>query len=186
MKVFISYSHTEKDWVWDRLEACLKAGGAAVLIDRQQFIAGPAVIGQMDAAQDQAERHVLVLSREYLKSSSCQHEMKRAIMLDPKFTQQLVIPVRRDSTPLPPVIRKPNALYVDLRDDSRADQWELLLSACQASLGTGAPSWLAARDEVVRLLLQGQSVNLVTKGKVRWPGLINDLSAPTLPTASFR
>jgi len=79
--------------VHDKLEPCLKAGGAEVLIDHRRFVAGPTVVGQMDAAQDQAERHVLVLSEEYLASAMCRHEMERAIALDPKFSRQLVLPV---------------------------------------------------------------------------------------------
>ncbi len=34
---------------------CLKAGGAEVLIDRERFEAGKALLGQMDAAQDAAD-----------------------------------------------------------------------------------------------------------------------------------
>ena len=29
--VFVSYSHKQGDWVWDRLVPCLRAGGANVL-----------------------------------------------------------------------------------------------------------------------------------------------------------
>jgi hypothetical protein len=55
-----------------------RAGGADVLIDRERFELGKAVIGQMDATQDLADKHVLVLSRDYFKSRYCQHEMNRA------------------------------------------------------------------------------------------------------------
>jgi len=34
--VFVSYSHKQGDWVWDRLMSCLKAGGTEVLIDRER------------------------------------------------------------------------------------------------------------------------------------------------------
>ncbi len=78
-KIFISYSHHQAPWVRDRLVPCLKAGGAEVLIDRERFEAGKALIGQMDAAQDAADASVLVLSPEYLKSKACRHEMKRAV-----------------------------------------------------------------------------------------------------------
>lgn len=175
MRTFISYSRAQGDWVWNRLEPCLNAGGADVLIDRKQFVAGPGVVGQMDATQDQADRHLLVLSHEYVTSAMCLHEMDRAIALDPTFTRQLVVPIRRDDVDFPDTIKKPGALYVDLRDDSRGDQWELLLGACRATLGATAPDWLAARDKIVALLEQAESVNLVSTGPVRWRGLINDL-----------
>jgi hypothetical protein len=68
MKVFISYCHAQVDWVAGRLLPCLKAGGADVLIDRERFKPGKPVVGQMDAALDQSDRQVLVLSPEYFQS----------------------------------------------------------------------------------------------------------------------
>jgi TIR domain len=173
--VFVSYSHRQADWVHDKLEPCLKAGGTDVLIDHRRFVAGPGVVGQMDAAQDQAERHVLVLSKEYLESAMCKHEMERAITLDPTFSRQLVLPVTRDDAEAPPIIKEPHALRVDLRDDADAHQWQLLLDACGANLGASAPDWLSARDEILRLLARPYSVNLVVKGQIAWRGLIEDL-----------
>jgi hypothetical protein len=147
-------------------------------------MAGPAVVGQMDALQDQADRQVLVLSREYFGSPMCQHEMKRAVAIDPTFRRQIVVPVSRDGADIPKSIRRPNSLYVDLQDDTRADQWELLLNACGVPLGVPAPAWLDVRDEILQLLGQNRSVNLVIKGSVRWQGLISDLLArPTLKLA---
>jgi TIR domain len=177
VKVFISYSHQQREWVLGRLELCLRAGGAEVLIDRQQFRAGPGVIRQMDAIQDRAERHVLVLSRDYMGSPYCLHEMERAIALDPGFQRQLVIPVRRDDAELPDLIKQPEAIYVDLRDECSAEQWQLLLDGCGASLGIAVPAWLEARDDVVRLMRQDKSVNLVVKGTVKWDPLVDDLVA---------
>ena len=66
-----------------RLVPCLKAGGGEVLIDLERFRAGFGVKGQMDATQDQAEAHLLILSPEYLQSEYCRHEMQRAIACDP-------------------------------------------------------------------------------------------------------
>jgi len=161
--------------LWDRLVPCLKAGGAEVLIDSERFRAGGGVYRQMDATQDQADRHVLVLSAEYLASAACQSEMQRAIALDPDFLRHVVLPVRRDDALVPNVIKGPNALYIDLRDDSRVDQWALLLAECEARLGTTAPDWLTVRDEVRRLLLDDKSVNLVVSGDVKWRFLIASL-----------
>ena len=174
-KVFISYSHQQGDWVWDRLVPVLKAGGAEVLIDRERFTAGRAVFGQMDATQDLADVHVLVLSPEYLASGPCVHEMERVIARDPRFEKGIVVPVKRVDVTLPDSIRGPNPLYADLTTDTAAPPWDLLLGACGADLGTDAPSWLEARDETRRFLLRGQSVNLVVNGDVEWRGLLSDL-----------
>jgi hypothetical protein len=81
-KVFISYSHAQRDWVLRRLVPCLKAGGAEVLIDRERFEAAKALVGQMDFIQDAADASVLVFSPEYLLSAPCRHEMERAIARD--------------------------------------------------------------------------------------------------------
>jgi hypothetical protein len=175
VKVFVSYSHAQGDWVWDRLVPCLKAGGAEVLIDRERFTAGRAVVGQMDATQDLAERQLLLLTAEYLSSSACQHEMERALARDPTFANGVIIPVRRDDAPVPPTIKP--SLYVDLRDDRKADQWRLLLDQCAPDLGASAPEWLRAREEVRNALDANKSVNLIVSGTVNWRALVQEIAA---------
>jgi len=183
MRVFISYSHQQADWVCKRLVPCLEAGGADVLIDRERFKIGQAVVGQMDALQDSAERHLLVLSPEYLGSEYCQHEMERALKLDPDFTEGLLLPVLRADCVLPEAFAGWNPpLYADLKNDTRPEPWDALLRECGAEgLGAGAPDWLAARDEIVRLLNRRQSVNLVTQKGVNWNGLLAHIAKDFLP-----
>lgn len=174
-RVFVSYSHAQGDWVWNRLVPCLKAGGAEVLIDRERFTAGKALVGQMDAIQDSADIHLLVISPEYLKGASCVHEMHRAIALDPKFEKGIVLPVQRAACTLPPEITDPNPLYVKLTDDSDAAAWKRLMVVSGADLGVAAPGWLRTRDELVRFLERGQSVNLVVTGNPKWRELIQHI-----------
>lgn len=183
MRIFISYSQQQGDWVWKRLVPCLKAGGAEVLIDRERFTLGKAVVGQMDALQDSAERHLLVLSPDYLGSPYCQHEMQRALTLDPTFTQGLLLPVMRVACALPKAFSKLNGpLYADMQDDTRPDPWDALLRDCGAEdLGASAPDWLAARDEIVRWLSRKQSVNLVTQNGANWRGLLQHIAEDYLP-----
>jgi hypothetical protein len=179
-RVFISYCHQQGQWVWDRLVPVLKAGGAQVLIDRERFEAGKAVVGQMDATQDQAERHVLVLSPEYLESKYCTHEMNRAIAADPDFSKGTVVLVIRVHCNLPNRIKRPNPLYADLRDDGLVEPWDKLLTACGADLGADPPHWLHVRDELRRDLSLDRSVNLVVSGKdLAWRPLVDHLAAET-------
>ena len=154
MKVFVSYAHTQGAWVWGRLVPVLKAGGAEVLIDHERFEAGRTVVGQMDAVQDQAERQLICWSADHAASDACGHEWRRALAKDPWFQSGLILLARLDDTgspvELPVDLTQP--LYVDLRDDSKCDPWQLLLRGCAAELGTTAPAWLTARDEIANAL----------------------------------
>jgi len=174
-KIFISYSHAQADWVFSRLEPCLRYGGADTLVDRTCFRAGKALFGQMDDLQDTADRTVAVLSEEYLNSQNCTHELKRAIERDSDFTLGSLIIVKRSECQLPPVIATQNPLYVDLRDDLNAAAWNRLLQACDVGLGAAATDWLGARDEILALMDRGQSVNLLVQGEPRWTNLIQHL-----------
>ena len=176
-KIFISYCHKQGEWVLDRLVPCLKAGGAEMLIDEERFEAGKAVLGQMDAVQDLAEKHLLILSPDYLESEYCTHEMNRAINTDPVFDSGAVIPVILADCNLPDRINKPNPLFVDLRDNLNVKSWDVLLQACCADLGVAGPEWLAVRDELRQDLALDRSVNLVVSGQdVAWRGLIDHLA----------
>ena len=173
--VFVSYSHSQIRWVCDRLVPVLRAGGAEILIDYERFEAGKGLVGQMDGIQDTADVNVLVLTQEYLESDYCIHEMERAIALDPLFENGVVIPLKRSNIDFPVAILRPNPLYVDLTDDQIVDSWDLVLGACGADLGTSAPSWLAALDEVRQMLERHRSVNLVVDSTVAWRELLAEV-----------
>jgi hypothetical protein len=178
MKVFVSYSHKQSNWVRDDLVPVLEAGGAEVLIDHKLFKAGRTVVGQMDGTQDQAERHVLCLSADYAASDMCLHEMRRAVAVDPGFQKGLVLPLRLDGTPLPAEIAAPNPIWLDFRSVSQPEPWRLLLDGCGAALGSTAPTWLQVRDAIGRDLGRHKSVNLVVPAAgVSWTALIFDLKS---------
>lgn len=187
-KIFISYCHRQEEWVLQRLVPCLKAGGAEVLIDVERFRAGFAVKGEMDATQDRAEAHLLILSPEYLQSEYCRHEMQRAIARDPQFINGLILPVKRVECELPDEIKAAELLWVNLTNDKDAGQWDLMMTECGADLGAEAPHWLEVRDDLLRTLRDGQSVNLVVNGsrdaRLKWKQLLahvaEELRAPQL------
>lgn len=178
-KVFISYRHTHREWVFDNLAPCLWAGGAEVLIDRNYFEAGKEVKGQGDALQDRADVNLLVFSKDYFESDYCLHEMKRAIARDPDFAAGTTVAVRREDCDVPDEFK--SVLYLDLFGGSYAGQWDKLLAACGADLGTDAEHWLARRNEALQFLQRGQSVNLVVKDNPRWREMIEHLGAAHLP-----
>ncbi len=169
MKIFVSYCHRQGSWVCGSLVPCLKAGGADVLIDKERFRAGHALVGEMDAVQDAADKTLAVLSSDYLASEPCRHELERAIAHDPEFAQGLTIPVMFEDCALPDLLKKPNPLWVDLRDRRSESGWKLLLEATGAELGCKAVRWLEARDELVTLLQRNRSVNFVVPFHLKGP-----------------
>lgn len=178
MSVFLSYCHAQADWVRTRLLPCLKAGGVEVRIDVERFRSGVALERQMDAEQDASDKHLLVLSTEYLASKACQREMKRAIAKDRGFRNGIVIPVRRAPCALPPSITIPNPLWIEMIDDRQPAPWARLLADCGADLGTSALTWLQARDEAARQLQNGDSFNFVVRDGVKtraWEALLADV-----------
>ena len=156
--VFVSYGHTQGDCVLNRLKPCLEAGGAKVRVDVERFKTGRGLVGQMDAEQDAAELDVLVLSKDYFDSDYCVHEFQRALKRDPGFVEGTVVPVLRDDVDWREnLTAEAPPLLVDLRDDALprlsrerqqkiVAQWDRLLEACGADLGTSTPEWLDARD----------------------------------------
>lgn len=176
-KVFISYSHRNGDWVWNKLVCVLEAGGAEVIIDKKRFELGLDVFKQMDVAQDEADVQLLVLSEPYFKSSACCHEMKLAIGKDPEFIQGFVIAIKLDDYPWPDAINCHNPLFCNLHDDADAEQWDKLMRACQADLCCRAPHWMEVKEDILRFLNDGQSVNMQTKGSPKpcWRPLIEQV-----------
>jgi hypothetical protein len=185
MKVFVSYSHQQGAWVHDALVPVLRASGSDILVDWERFKAGFAVVGQMDGTQDKADRHVLVITGEYLTSKYCVHEMDRAIGLDPGFTNGKVIPVRLDGAKLPAKFAKPNPLYVDLRDGEAGDQWRLLIQQCGGELRMQAPTWIAALDKAKRHLVRNECVNLQVNSEVDWRAWLDQLCETRFSTLNI-
>jgi TIR domain len=159
---FVSYSHHQQEWVWNRLVPILEGAGVhGLLLDADRFRAGKGVIGQMDATQDLADVTLAVLSEEYLASEYCKHEMERA------FATHTIIPIVRHDCEVPAVFDGTDPiLRVDLRDPEDPQQWGGLLEACRAS------AWLQAAARVAQYLQRGQSVNLVCTSEALWKPLL--------------
>ena len=140
MRVFVSYAHRDGAWVLDRLVPVLKAAGVEVAVDVERFRVGGSVVGQMDAVQDAAEKSLLVLSAAYLASDYCRHELRRAVARDADFSKFLTIPVRREAVPLPAELN--GSIYAELGDETRADQWRLVLDGCGGDWAARRPAGL--------------------------------------------
>jgi hypothetical protein len=106
--------------------------------------------------------------------------MERAFQRAP-LPNSAVVPVKLQECEMPEEIKRAEPLWVTLTNDRDAAQWDLLMSACGADLGTDAPHWLEARDEIVRHLGRNQSVNLIVKDNPRWREMVMHIQFDLLP-----
>jgi hypothetical protein len=154
MRVFISYSRRNQQWVRESLVPILDASGVDVVVDYRDMAVALPVIGQMDGLQDSCDSSVLVLSPAYLESDYCAHEMRRA-------ASRRFIPVLLQACAPPDWVM--GVVYADLRKDADEAQWECLVSAAGGLLGARATEFLRAVRDLTSLLSRGTSVNLVVR-----------------------
>lgn len=180
MRIFISYSHQQGDWVW-RLLPCLQAAGAD--FTRPAALSAWPGGSRPDGRAARPGGAALAGALAGLFGQRLLPARNAARFAPGPPSQGLVLPVTRVDAPLPRPFNDGNPpLYAKLQDDSRADAWDALLRACQAGdLGCAAPDWLQARDDAQRFLQRGQSVNLVTYGKANWRGLLDHLAQDHFP-----
>ena len=150
----------------------LRFAGYEVLVDYLVFKAGRHTTGEMDRHQDRADRQLLLLSQDYLKSAYCRHEMERALPLLP---EKRVIPLLLEEMEPPATI--PDYLWVSLWHGKEREGWDLLCRSLGFDPGVPAGAWVEALCKARRLLERNQSVNLVAEdgqGQA-WRGLVDQL-----------
>ena len=122
--VFISYSHTNRDWVSGVLVPELEKRGFTTIVDYRDFRGGSFGIDEMMAAVEMCRRTLLVLTPAYVASGWTAFENAMAQSLDPDARWRRVVPMMREMCPLP--LRLSILHYRDLRNDSDAMEWDRL------------------------------------------------------------
>ena len=90
---FVSYTSADKTWAeWIAWQ--LEAAGYSVVIQAWDFRPGENFVVEMQTAAAEAERTLLVLSDDYLKSSFGRSEWAAAFAQDPTGASRRVVPVR--------------------------------------------------------------------------------------------
>ena len=66
--IFISYSHQDADWVWQKLLPRLEGAGLRVCIDTRDFEIGTPSLVNMESAVDRSRHTLLVLTAAWVES----------------------------------------------------------------------------------------------------------------------
>ena len=91
--VFISYSHTDQEWVKNWLLPRLEAAGLRVCIDYRDFDVGVPSLVNIERAVDNSRRTLLVLTPAWVESAWAEFESLLTQTADPAARQRRLLPL---------------------------------------------------------------------------------------------
>jgi hypothetical protein len=118
-RIFISYSHQDREWVETWLMPRLEGVGLEVCIDFRDFKIGRASVLNMEEAVETCDKTLLVLTPNWLESKWTNLE---ALMLqdeDPIGLEERILPLMLEKCKLPK--RLSIFTYADFTDNSKWD-----------------------------------------------------------------
>jgi hypothetical protein len=117
--VFISYSHTDEDWVRGYLLPSLERSGCRVSIDYREFRPGISIALELERAIEESLYTLLVLTPAWVASNWIEVERLLISTKDPDGRRRQLIPLMRKPTELP--LRISGLTYLDF---TQRDRWE--------------------------------------------------------------
>jgi hypothetical protein len=112
MAVFISYSHDDSDFV-DRLVWNLIESKTHVWIDKWEISVGESLLAKIEAALQDADALVAILSKASVQSEWCKKELTAGLVRELEERQVLVLPVLAEDCDVPLFLR--DKKYADFR-----------------------------------------------------------------------
>ena len=114
MKVFLSYSHSDKKFV-TKLAKDLRDRGVVPWFDEWEMSPGDSLSRRIQEGIEESSMFLVILSSTSLSSRWCQKELDAADMIEVKKGRKFVIPVLYEECQLPPFIRA--KMYADFSSD---------------------------------------------------------------------
>ncbi len=114
MPVFISYSHTDKEFV-TQLGLQLVKHKARVWIDEWELNVGDSLLDRIQAAITDASALLVVLSESSVASDWCKKELNAGLLRELKERRVFVLPVLKEDCEIPIFLQ--DKLYADFRTD---------------------------------------------------------------------
>ncbi|KKL90476.1 hypothetical protein LCGC14_1904300 [marine sediment metagenome] len=137
MKIFISYSHKDREFS-RRLASLLQDKGIATWIDDRELNIGDSLIEKINEAIHQANVVLIVLSRNTSNSQSQLSEIAMAIAARKKSTKQIVSIVLDKNIALPFFLK--DRLYIDVSGKRGIEERVEQISQTLQSLPTASSS----------------------------------------------
>jgi hypothetical protein len=114
LPVFISYSHSDKDFV-DKLAAHIVANRGSVWLDRWELNVGDSLTQRIQEAITTSSALLVVLSKASVESEWCKRELNAGLVRELEEKRVVVLPVLLEDCAIPLFLR--DKLYADFRTD---------------------------------------------------------------------
>ncbi|HMK16621.1 MAG TPA: toll/interleukin-1 receptor domain-containing protein [Chitinophagaceae bacterium] len=114
MSLFISYSHTNREFV-DKLATHLIYKKINVWLDRWELNVGDSITERVQTAISEASNLLVVLSKASVESNWCKREINAGLILELEKKNVVVMPVLIEDCEIPLFLK--DKLYADFRKD---------------------------------------------------------------------
>lgn len=142
MPVFISYSHTDKDFV-TKLAAQLAQNKIHVWVDTWELHVGDSIVSKIQQALQQASALLVVLSKASTGSEWCKKELNAGLVRELEEKRVVVLPVLIEDCEIPLFLR--DKMFADFRtnyDDGLRQVLEAIARVTSDNLGRiDEPEW---------------------------------------------
>lgn len=132
MTIFISYSHSDKDFV-DRLTQELVHHRAHIWIDRWELGVGDSIIDRIQIALQNATAILVVLSRSSVESEWCKKEIAIGVAREIEEKRIVLLPILIENCNIPAFLK--DKKYADFRGEF-AEGLKEVLSAIEKTTNT--------------------------------------------------
>lgn len=114
MRIFISYSHQDKEIV-DKIISRLEANGHDIWVDSRKVRIGDNITRKIEEGLTQAEALLVVVSHNSFRSKSVQQEFSTIALQQISKRESRILPVKIDSSEVPGYLA--DRLYLDLSEN---------------------------------------------------------------------
>lgn len=131
--VFISYSHSDKDWVHNWLLPRLERASLKICIDIRDFDIGVPSLVNMERAVENSRHTLIILTDEWIRSEWTEFEVLLTQTKDPASRQRRLLPLLLQKCS--PPLRIAMLTYADFTNPKiRVEQLQRVLAAVQGVL----------------------------------------------------
>ncbi len=140
---FISYSHFDRDWVWNWLLPRLESSKIRVCIDERDFDVGVASLVNIENAVKRSRKTLLVLTPNWIKSEWTNFESLLIQTSDPAGVRQRTLPLMLKKCEPPARLG-----ILSHADFTLREHWEQQLARVLRAFGLGVPQDVGAVREL--------------------------------------